>query len=378
MAVGEARILAVGDIMMHQDVQRSARQSSGGLEGLWSDVEPLLHRADIAFANLETPVAPVTGQPGRPFLFNAPAELPAALRASGFTVLSTANNHAYDQGRKGVVETLERLRAAGLVPVGTGVDRQDAEQIRFVEAGGLRVAFLGFTGIFNIDLNKEDTGPWVRPLDPAAAEVAVRRARAQADAVVVSLHWGVEYSRQPTPRQREVAARLADAGADLILGCHPHTLQPVEVLEHGGRRTLVAFSLGNFISNQDRTYQAGAEPPPEGDSRDGVALQCRLVKWRLPDGSTRVELQEPHCEPLWTMNNWRDYTSGRTGRREIRVTPVNAAIAETEAELARLQPATGDLPGRADSVGLEALLRTLQVRKERASEILGPGLVDRD
>ncbi len=369
------RLLAVGDIMMHQDVKQSAGPSAAGLSSLWSGMEPLFRGADLVFANLETPVAPVTGRPGRPFQFNAPAALPAALKASGFMVLATANNHAYDQGAKGVVETLERLEAEGLVPIGTGADRAEAERTRIVAVNGLRLAFMGFTDIFNVNLNRQDDQPWVRPLDPAAAEAAVRQARPLADVVVVSIHWGTEYSHQPTDRQRKVAARLAEAGADLILGHHPHTLQPVELIASGPRRTLVAYSMGNFISNQDRMYSKDLFPAAEGDSRDGVALQCRLVKQRLADGSERVLLEDPVCEPLWTFNNWREYTAGRAKLREIRVTPVDAAIAATRAELDRLRAAA---PADPDGVKeRQALLDTLTLRRQRAGETLGAAFVAR-
>ncbi len=355
------RIVAVGDILMHQDVQRSGREAEAGLAGLWADVEPLLRDADLAFANLETPVAPRSGQPGRPFQFNGPEALPAALRASGFTVLATANNHAYDQGAAGVLETLDRLEAERLVPVGSGRTREAAEAARVVEARGLKVAFLGFTDLFNVNLNRKPSDPWVCPLDPAGAARAVRTARGQADAVVVSLHWGTEYSHEPTARQREVAALLAEAGADLILGHHPHVLQPVELLATGGRRTLVAYSMGNFISNQDRGYLAERGPAAGGDSRDGVAVQCRLVKQRLADGSLRVVLEQPHCEPLWTLNNWREVQGGRARRREIRVTPVNSALAAARAQG----------PDSAGPESRRALLETLELRRERARETLG-------
>jgi poly-gamma-glutamate synthesis protein (capsule biosynthesis protein) len=350
--LASVRILAVGDIMMHQDVQASARQTEGGLQALWADVEPLLAEADLAFANLETPVAPDTGGPGRPFQFNAPADLPAALRASGFTVLSVANNHSFDQGAQGLLETLDRLARQGLVAVGAGATRALAEQPRIVQVKGLRVAFLGFTDVFNVNLDRSDQAPWVCPLEPAAAEAAVRQARERADAVVVSVHWGSEYSHQALPRQREVAARLVEAGADLVLGHHPHVLQPVEWLERGGRRGLVAYSLGNFISNQDRDYRAGQDPAEAGDSRDGVALQCRLAQVRRADGSLQVQVRDLRCEPLWTLNNWNDFSLGRARRREIRVTPVGAA-------LARLRP------------GEAALGQALAVRRGRAFQCLG-------
>jgi len=372
--LASVRLMAVGDILMHEDVKRAGRESGAGLRALWADVEPLIQGADIAFANLETPVAPTSGQPGRPFRFNAPPELPAALKASGFTVLSTANNHAYDQGVQGVVETLERLRAEQLLPVGSGTTRPEAEQVRVLQVKGLRVAFLGFTDLFNTNLNRNGNEPWVRPLDPDAAVAAVRAARAQADAVVVSIHWGVEYEHDPRPHQREVAARLCQAGADLILGTHPHVLQPVEMLSQGGNRTLVAYSLGNFISNQDRMYLPDLFKVDGGDSRDGVALQCRLVKWRLADGSERVTVEDPSCEPLWNLNNWREVMSGTAKRRVIRVLWVNSAIAAAQARLAHL----GDPSGDPQDLGrTQDLLRILQLRRERASESLGASFVRR-
>ena len=126
-------LVAVGDILMHQDVKRSADMDSSGFPALWSDLIPLFQGADLAFGNLETPIAPRTGRPGVPFQFNAPESLPVALRASGFTVLSTANNHAFDQGPAGVRETLERLQAQRLVAIGSGENRAQAEALQILE-----------------------------------------------------------------------------------------------------------------------------------------------------------------------------------------------------------------------------------------------------
>lgn len=360
----EVELVAVGDILMHQDV-KTAALAAGGPAGLWAEVIPLLRRADVAFANLETPVAPRTGQPGRPFQFNAPEDLPGALRASGFTVLSTANNHAFDQGHKGLAETLERLEAAGLLAVGSGPTRAQAEQPRILAVKGLRIAFLGFTDIFNANLDGSKDRPWVRPMDPAAAAAAVRAARAQADAVVVSIHWGAEYQHAPLARQRAIATQLAEAGADLILGHHPHVLQPVTRLG----RTVVAYSMGNFIANQDRIYRPGQDPAPAGDSRDGVAVRCRLVQRRQADGALRVEVEDVACEPLWTENNWREMRAGKAKVRSIRVVPVNAALAQAERDLRALRAA--DPVDRPVVAALEARMRTLEVRRQRVREVLG-------
>lgn len=311
-----ATLVAVGDIMMHQDVKRSAE--TFGFDHLWAEVSPLLKAADVAFGNLETPVAPKGGRPGVPFVFNAPAELPGALVAAGWTVVSTANNHAFDQGPKGIQETLERLEAAGLGHAGSGATRAEAEAPRFLERNGLRIALLAFTDIFNVDLNGKPEAPWVRPLDLEEALPAVRAARAQADAVVVSVHWGNEYQHQPSPRQREAARRLVGAGADVILGHHPHVLQPVAWVDAEERRGLVAYSLGNFISNQDRMWRPG-HPTPEGDNRDGALLRVHLA--RDAQGALTVTGE---VEPLWTENSW-----GRGGPRVIRVRRVRPSEADT-------------------------------------------------
>ncbi len=366
-------LVAVGDILMHEDVKAAASQDPGGFPALWADLVPLFQAADLAFGNLETPVAPTTGRPGVPFQFNAPATLPTALRASGFTVLSTANNHAFDQGGKGVRETLERLRAERLVALGSGEDRAQAEVTHILERQGIRVAFLGFTDLFNLDLNQRATEPWVRPLDLEPALQAVREARGRAEVVVVSVHWGNEYQHLPTKRQRDIARALVGAGCDLLLGHHPHVLQPVEVVEAEGRKALVAYSLGNFISNQDRMYRADHFPVAEGDNRDGAALQVRFE--RRPEG---VALAEARVEPLWTENNW----GVGAPRREIRVIRVAAAEARARAELDRLTDLVEGPKAEPDEAArrravltTQERLRTLILRRRRVAETIGESFV---
>jgi len=312
-------LVAVGDLLMHQDVKRAAAENPGGFQALWADLDPIFKGADLVFGNLETPIAPVSGGPGRPFVFNAPAELPPALKASGFALLSTANNHAYDQGSQGVIETLERLESAGLVAIGSGRDRQQAEAPRILERRGIKIAFLAYTDLFNIDLNREGKGPWVARLREDQAAEAIRLARTSADLVIVSLHWGKEYEHSPQARQRDIAAKLIEAGADLIIGHHPHVLQPLEWIEAKGRKGAVAFSLGNFISNQDRKYQPDM-PVVEGDNRDGAAL---LAVFRKDPGGA-AHLESVRVEPLWTENNWSAFVSGKVAKREIRVVRATA------------------------------------------------------
>lgn len=377
VVLGELRLVAVGDVMMHADVKKAA-EDQGGFEPLWADLAPLFQGADLAFANLETPVAPATGRPGRPFQFNAPESLPAALRASGLTVLSVANNHAFDQGKKGVKETAERLKGAKLIGLGAGATKAEAEAPRFFEAHGVKVGLLGYTDLFNLDLNRKADEPWVRPLELEAAAQAVKDLRGQADAVIVSVHWGDEYHHLPTKRHRQIAEALVAAGADLVLGHHPHVLQPMELVEAGGRRGVVAFSLGNFISNMDRMYRADLFPVAAGDSRDGAALLATLSKCRMPDGTVKVVLGDVRYEPLWVENNWREARGGAGTKRDIRVIRVREALDQVRRELDTLtDPAEGPkaLPDakarKAAVLEKQERLRTLLLRKGRISAVAG-------
>jgi poly-gamma-glutamate capsule biosynthesis protein CapA/YwtB (metallophosphatase superfamily) len=322
--------MAVGDILMHGDVKQAATDQ-GGFGPLWVETRPLFLGADLVLGNLETPIAPLMGQPGAPYVFNAPADLPEALRQGGFTLLSTANNHAYDQDVRGLVETQTRLAVAGIVSIGSGRDQLQAMAPRILERNGLRIAFLAWTDLINLPRNRAGVGPWVNRLDVDQACEAVSQARAQADAVVVSLHWGQEDQHEPTPRQRAVAASLFGAGADLILGHHPHVLQPLESTILGGRRVAVAYSLGNFISNQDRIYDAERMPVDRGDERDGAAVVATFV--RTAPG--QAGLEKIGYIPLWTENNWRDVHKGETKVRDIRVVRLDLATRQIRPWLQR-------------------------------------------
>jgi poly-gamma-glutamate synthesis protein (capsule biosynthesis protein) len=237
------------------------------------------------------------------------------------------------------------------------------------------VAFLGFTDLFNLDLDRKATEPWVRPLDLEPALAAVREARSRADIVVVSVHWGNEYQHAPTKRQRDIARKLVEAGCDLLLGHHPHVLQPIELMTVGARKALVAYSLGNFISNQDRMYRADLFPVAEGDSRDGAALEVTFERRKRPDGTEAVVLAHAGFEPLWTENNWG---AGQGAPRRIRVIRVAAEEARVRAELDRL----GDVPPPLDPGRRAALLadqerlRTLILRRRRIAGILGQAFED--
>ncbi len=359
----ELHLVAVGDVLMHEDVKRAALQGSDRFRGLWDQVIPLFKKADLVLGNLETVVAPRNGRPGAPYVFNAPAELADDLAASGFTALSLANNHAFDQGPKSLVETLEHLERVNLVALGAGRTQAEALAPKVMTVKGFKVALLAYTDLFNANLNGRPDAPHVAKLEEVAAEAVLRGIRPQVDVVVVNLHWGIEYLQKPTERQRHVAKRLVAAGADLLLGHHPHVLGPLEWVEAGGRKAMVAFSLGNFISNQDRMYRPGQHPESSGDNRDSAALQVTFT--RMPGGPVSMQAR---VEPLWTDNNWLARQSGQERTPVIRVYPLQPALEETTAAL-RALPQTPGTPDPRERE-LQARIRLLTLRQVRIRRTL--------
>ncbi len=358
---------AVGDVLMHDAVKRSAEARRGtaahrGYAWLFEPVADLLGAPDLTFANLETPVAPTASQGSRSFVFDAPPDLIPALRDAGVDLVAVANNHALDQGRPGLEETLRRLASGGMAYVGAGPGPHPEGPVR-LDRNGLSLAFLGATYGLNQDGN---ACPPARPgcvrvaeLDRARILEAVRAAAAAADAVVVSLHWGTEYQQQPRAEDVELAHRIAEAGALVILGHHPHVLQPVELYRRAdGRTAVIAYSLGNFVSNQSRSFVHGVTPDVVGATRDGALLRVGLERRDYGRGVARVEVAGADVLPLWTENDTAEIDRRREpGRRPaIRVVAMDRALAEVRAELA----------GFPDPVPAEATARWIALRRREA------------
>jgi hypothetical protein len=378
---GEVEVAAVGDVLMHGAVKEAAEvldrkgedgvsTNHGGYGALFDGVREELSRADLAFANLETPIAARPPHTPRPFVFNAPAVLIPALREAGVDVVSFANNHVYDQGREGFAQTLTALDAGGLPYLGAGATCEEARRARVFEANGVRVAMLGATRLYNDKPERQKGDPCSFAFDEKAALSEVAAAReAGADFVVLSIHWGVEYATSPRQEEIDLAHRLLDGGVDVILGHHPHVLQPVEIYEAAdGRITAVAYSLGNFISNQSRTYAYGVQPDKMGNTRDGALLRFRAVKREYPSGAVRTELAGLRVEPLWTDNNGLARSRNAKLPPEIRVVAIDREVASLREELA-----AGPEPERADEIARR--IELLLARRRIAGAILGEELL---
>lgn len=253
----QLRIAAVGDIMFHMPQITYAETESGyDFSDSFELIAPYLQRADFTIGNYETTANPDYDWSGYP-QFNAPPRTLDALQATGFDALSTANNHCIDTYQEGIVSTRREIQARGMTAFGT---REEAgERVELTEVNGISIALLsytyGFNGLEQV-LTDEEYYSMVNPLDPDAIQTDIERAKELgAELVIIYPHWGIEYSRQASDEQIDLAHRMVDWGADLVLGSHPHVVQGQEWVEReDGTRAYIIYSMGNFISGQRLEY----------------------------------------------------------------------------------------------------------------------------
>jgi len=253
-------VIAVGDVMLGRGVAEVHRLGSAAPAQPFAAVVAWLRAADVTLGNLECVVgASGSARPG-PYRLLAPPSTAAVLREAGFDIMGLANNHSLDLGPSGLAETVSRLEAAGISTFGVGRHAGAAAEPLVREVDGLRLAFMAFNSVLDPLATREAYSGWTwARWDRREATSAIAAARAHVDAVIVSIHWGYEYELRVDPAQREVARAMMDAGADLVIGHHPHVVQMTGVY-HG---RFVAYSLGNFIFDQQ-----------QGETRQGLALRA--------------------------------------------------------------------------------------------------------
>ncbi|MCW5942405.1 MAG: CapA family protein [Fimbriimonadaceae bacterium] len=291
-------LAAVGDIMLGRYVAR--RIAREGAHALFDAARPALD-ADLTFGNLECVLGDAPFARPKRFLLRGDPASASALAKAGFDVLSVANNHAVDAGEPGLRQTLRALEDDGVNPVG-----HRAEPTVVVRKG-LRVAFLAIT-----DFPVDPPG-LVRQTDESTLAGDIADARRRADVVVVSWHWGTEGSHLPSDRQRRLARLAADAGADLVLGHHPHVLQPIEWLPaKDGRRCLVAYSLGNFVFDATRPAERQTLVLRATLAKNGVQSYA-TVPFRIRQGRP-LPLTAPSARPRPRKPPMPPGSGGRTAR----------------------------------------------------------------
>lgn len=242
-------LAVVGDIMLagRADTPIAEHGSDYPFQG----VLPLLRRAPVVLGNLEGPFAPDGWKLPRNHSYAVPPRRAAALARAGINVLHAANNHLMDCGRRGILETLAAVRDAGLSSLGAGPNEASARAPVIREIAGCQVGLLGY--YWNHRCAAIGARPGSAMDTPEFLEADVRQLRAQVDRVVVSFHWGLPYQRQPLPEDRVKARFAIDCGADLVIGHHPHVLQPFEIY----RGRAIFYSVGNFAFGSGNSRAEG-------------------------------------------------------------------------------------------------------------------------
>ncbi|MCR5331081.1 MAG: CapA family protein [Lachnospiraceae bacterium] len=295
-AVKEVRIAAVGDVLFHDRVIASGKKSDGSYnyDNIFSATSDYFHTFDVTIANQETPFtddpSKYKGYPS----FGTPTALGDSMIKAGINVVTCATNHSWDQGSNGIKVTVDYWNAHkdDAIMLGMHKTEHTFQTIHYKRVNGVKIAFINFTTFLNsssgikthyVNILKSSTyneyGGFYGSLTEEKLFEKIKKAASKADFVIVLPHWGVEYTHVPTKAQQKLAQKMADAGADAIIGCHPHVVMPLKIIDAAdGRRVPCYYSLGNFVSNMSQAER----------NLEGIA-ELTLTKW---NGETTIKNAE--------------------------------------------------------------------------------------
>lgn len=289
------RLTWVGDLMCHSVQFQYAHVEADSYNFIpsYRYIQSYLEKSDFVFGNLETVTAgKKAGYSGYPF-FNTPDDYVTALKLVGFDMVSTVNNHCLDRGEKGLLRTIETLINENISYVGTYLSQQDHDSIRVIDLKGIKVSIIAYTYGTNGNRIPPSKPYSVNLIDKKLMSEDIRRAREKSDIVAVYLHFGDEYKREPNDYQKEIVQFLIDKGVDLIIGSHPHVIQPLEVKKSVIGKldsVFIAYSLGNFISNQRWRYS------------DASVILTVVLQKNLNSG--RLTIKDVEFLPLWVFKGY--------------------------------------------------------------------------
>lgn len=252
--VHKVSLMAVGDDLIHTQVIASGRKGNGtyNFDHLYKNIKSEAKKADIAVINQETVLGgKKLGYSGYP-RFCSPTEIGDAVVKAGFNVILHATNHSMDKGEKGLQNSLDYWKTKkGVTVLGANETEKEYNSVKVIEKNGIKIAMLNYTyGLNGLPLPANRTY-MVDLLEKKKVKSDIAKARKEADFVVVFPHWGTEYTYKPTAYQKDWTEIFSEAGVDLVIGAHPHVVEPVEwVTNSKGHKMLVYYSLGNFVSGQ--------------------------------------------------------------------------------------------------------------------------------
>lgn len=251
-----ANLVSAGDCVLHKAFQQSALTDNGqayDFTSVFEAIKPYTDSSDFSLISFESAATnnrkDYTGYP----MFNCPPEIFDAFDKVGLDLVNNSNNHQLDRKVKGMLETRDNIEKAGLEVLGV----YEGEETRYLikDLNGIKVGLMAYTYSCNMNekaLSTEDQIRHLALIDEARMKKEITEMEAKGDITVVAMHWGTEYTQTPTDYQKKLARDMISWGADVILGSHPHVVQPSEIIEYQGEAKYVIYSMGNFVSNQRR------------------------------------------------------------------------------------------------------------------------------
>ncbi len=285
-AVSRVTFIAVGDIMLSRGVDRAIKREANPLLP-FSQLRELLISTDFNFGNLESPVSGNDRVVGRGLIFNTDTKNIVGLRDFNFKIVNLANNHALDQGLKGLIFTQNFLDQQEIQYLGVGANKSQAWNPKIITANGIKIGFIGAAYSSINDGGATTNGFVARVEELGYLKAAIDELKVQSDFIVVTMHAGIEYTRKPNKEQILFARTAVDLGADLVIGSHPHWIQTFE----NYRGKYIFYSLGNFIFDQRKP-----------DTKEGLVLLITIRRSVFEDASCRTEAEKIELIPVINEN----------------------------------------------------------------------------
>ena len=283
-------MVMVGDALIHYGVYRDAKTSDGGYDfkPMLENMKPIISKYDLAYYNQETILGGTElGLSSYP-MFNSPYEVGDAFIDCGFDVVSLATNHTMDKGERGVLNSVAYWKNhPEIVTSGQWASEEERNEPKVYEKNGIKYAFFSYT-MWNNGLKTPAGKSYLsNEYSQEKAKADIEQVRDKVDVVIVAMHWGTEYSLGVSAAQAQEADYLSSIGVDLIIGAHPHVVEPMEYINDG--KTFVIYSLGNFISDQDGVERL-----------TGLMAEVSILKLENIDGTSSSFVINPKAELVYT------------------------------------------------------------------------------
>lgn len=317
------KVVAVGDNLIHPVVYNDAKvgKNTFDFKPMYSHIKPYIHKSDVAYINQESPLGgddiPYSGFKR----FNTPSSISKDVIDTGFNLINGSNNHALDQGTEGLRNNIDVWKKYQTNALFTGVfdSKKERDKTPILNKKGTKISMLSYT--FGTNGLKPDHPYQINYINKQNMSKDIAKAKKKSDVVMVSMHWGNEGSHQPNSKQKDIADFLAKKNVDVVIGMHPHVIQPVEWKKGtNGHKTLVAYSLGNFLNGQETgstSNDLGGSIEFDIDKKENKN-KIKNVKWRSIVNHYEIkdpsDLDTRHNFKLYMLDDYTDKLSNKHGR----------------------------------------------------------------